>query len=199
MIDTSEIYESGILGKGEKIIEYFDCRILLVGKSAPRSISESILNTPPPGSYVTISGSSVITNKRLLFIKKPIGRSIGVELTFSCSLRDISSVSVIFVGLIKKKPNIHMTFEESTSINWRKMVITDFYGEATDGELIAKKIIELKDKFSGEKVIEAKRVIIEKGVGGEGIKRDTATEILQKRLARGEITLEEFHKKVQRT
>jgi len=195
VMDTSEIYESGILRKGEKIIEYFDCKVILAKKSAPLSI----LVTPPPDSLVMISGGLAITNKRLLFIRKLGGRSIGVQLTFDCSLADISSVSIIFVGLIKKKPHIHITFEESLSTDWRKMVITDFYGVSTDAELIAKKIIEYKDKFSEEKVVEAKRVIIEKGVKGGGIKRDTATEILQKRLARGEITLEEFHKKVQRT
>lgn len=187
MIDTSEIYESGILGKGEKIIEYFDCRLVPFEKFAPLD------------DLFSISCSLVITNKRLLLIKKPSGRSIGVELGFSCSLGDISSISVIFTGLITKKPRVNITFAESPSINLLKIVITDFYGEVTDAELIAKKIIENKDKFSGEKVVEAKRVIIEKGVKGEGIKRDTATEILQKRLARGEITLEEFHKKVQRT
>ena len=45
----------------------------------------------------------------------------------------------------------------------------------------------------GKRTIETKTVIIEEE------NKDKPEEILKKRLARGEITLEEFHQKIQRT
>ena len=65
-----------------------------------------------------------------------------------------------------------------------------FCNQAVD---VAKKIIENKNNFVEKTVIEAKTVIIEEG------NNDNAMKILQKRLARGEITLEEFNKLVTRT
>jgi hypothetical protein len=65
--------------------------------------------------------------------------------------------------------------------------------ECSKVDEIAKKLIEKKNAYKEETVIEAKRVIIEEA------NKEKAMEILQKRLARGEITLEEFHKLVART
>jgi hypothetical protein len=58
---------------------------------------------------------------------------------------------------------------------------------------VAKKIIENKNSFVEKSVIEAKTVIIEES------NKDNAMKILQKRLTRGEISLEEFNKLIQRT
>jgi hypothetical protein len=62
-------------------------------------------------------------------------------------------------------------------------------------EIIMKKLIGAKDEFKEKEkeTIRATTVIIEEG------KKDSAAEILKKRLARGEITKEEFHDKIQRT
>ena len=60
-------------------------------------------------------------------------------------------------------------------------------------EIFAEKLIGAKDELIEEQTIEAKRIIIEEG------NKDKAEEILKKRLARGEITLDEFHEKIQRT
>ena len=57
---------------------------------------------------------------------------------------------------------------------------------------VAQDIKNAKDSFEESIVVEAKRVIIEGGT------KDKAMEILKKRLARGEITLDKFHRVVQR-
>jgi hypothetical protein len=165
-MDMSKIYGAGILKKGEEIAEHVDCRFKTLSRERP----------------IIMSGSLVITNKRLLFIQKPGWFSSGLNVLFACSLGDVLSVSA--TGLLSKQLNISIQRAEKTEV-------TQF--PCKNAQLFAKKINEHKNKFVEEKVIEAKRVIIEEG------KKDTATEILQKKLARGEITLEEFHKKVQRT
>ena len=63
--------------------------------------------------------------------------------------------------------------------------------EAT--QAFSEKLIGAKNEFIEAQIVEAKNIIIQEG------NKDDAVEILKKRLARGEITLEEFHKKIQRT
>lgn len=171
-MDTSKIYAAGILNKGEEIAKHVDCKFKTTLKN----------NWTGKEQYRTVSGILVITNKRLLFVQKPGWFSSGLNVLFYCALGSILSVSVS--GLILKQLNVNVQRAERTEI-------AQF--PCANAQLFAKKIIEHKNKFVEEKIIEAKRVIIEEG------KKDNATEILQKRLARGEITLEEFHKKVQRT
>jgi hypothetical protein len=60
-------------------------------------------------------------------------------------------------------------------------------------EDIARKIVERKNSYVEEKIVEAQTVVIEEA------NKDKADEILKKRLARGEISLDEFHQKIQRT
>jgi hypothetical protein len=170
-MDASKISESGILKKGEEIAEHVDCRF----KAPLRNLAGNV-------RFAFVSGSLVITNKRLFFVQKPGWRSRGLNMLFHCSLGDILSVSA--TGLISKQLNVSVPGTEKTEI-------AQF--PCKNAQLFAEKLIEHKNKFVEEKTIEAKRVIIEEG------KKDSATEVLQKRLARGEITLEEFHKKVQRT
>jgi hypothetical protein len=67
-------------------------------------------------------------------------------------------------------------------------------GSKEGTEIIRQKLIGAKNEFKEKETIEAKTVIIE----SEG-KKESADEILKKRLARGEITKEEFHDKIQRT
>jgi len=70
-------------------------------------------------------------------------------------------------------------------------------GSRAETEIIRKKLIAVKNEFKEKetqtKTVQATTVIIEEG------KKDNAAEILKKRLARGEITKEEFHDKIQRT
>ena len=128
------------------------------------------------------NGMLVITNKRFLFLKKPGFFSKGLNVIFTISLGDILSVSI--TGLISKKLNINIKTNSDIETN---------IFSCKNVEIFAKKLIDNKNKFIDEKIIDAKKVIIEEG------NKDNAMEILKKRLARGEITLDEFHEKVQRT
>jgi len=129
-----------------------------------------------------VQGSLLLTNKRLLFLEKPGFFSKGLNVVFSCSLGDIVSVSPS--GVLGKKLTVN--------VKSGTLIITNIFS-CKNSELFGKRLVGAKDEFVEEKTIEAKRVIIEEG------KKDDAMEILKKRLARGEITLEEFHQKVQRT
>lgn len=162
-MDTSEIHRSGIIKKGEELLELREGYMPKYGK-----------------------GALSITNRRLLFLKKPGLFSKGFHVMFECYLGDI--VSVTITGLISKQINIQVRFEND---------ITSFYkfgvGSSDQTEIFAEKLIGAKDEFIEEVTVEAQRIIIQEGI------KDNAAEILKKRLARGEITLEEFHKLVQRT
>ena len=131
------------------------------------------------------SGVQVITNRRFLFLRKPGIFSKGFHVIFECSLGHI--VSVTITGLISKQLNIQVRMEEGFQIfNFN-------IGSREITEIFAEKLIGAKDELIEEQTIEAKRIIIEEG------NKDKAEEILKKRLARGEITLDEFHEKIQRT
>ena len=93
-------------------------------------------------------------------------------------------MSVSTTGLIHKRLNLTTKKDD-------KMEIDFFSCDKTD--IIAQKIVENKSNYAEQKAIEAKTVIIEEA------NKDKASEILQKRLARGEIALDEFHQKIQRT
>jgi len=161
-IDTSEIHRSGILKRGEELLE-------VIAGNMKRSGS----------------GALVITNRRFLFLRKPGIFSKGFHVIFECSLGHI--VSVTITGLISKQLNIQVRMEEGFQIfNFN-------IGSREITEIFAEKLIGAKDELIEEQTIEAKRIIIEEG------NKDKAEEILKKRLARGEITLEEFHQKIQRT
>ena len=162
-IDTSEIHRSGILKRGEELLE------CIAG------------NMQGSGS-----GVLVITNWRFLFLRKPGIFSKGYNVIFECSLSLITSVTM--TGLISKQLNIQVRMEGGAFeiFNFR-------IGSKEITEIFTDKLIGAKNEYIEEQIVEAKRVIIEEG------NKDKAEEILKKRLARGEITLEEFHQKIQRT
>jgi len=164
-MDASKIYESAILKKGEEVIEQVECKYR--SKEASQSFP--------------LNGTMIITNKRLLFVKKPGWFSKGLDVAFQCSLREILGVST--KGFITKQLNVSVEKPDGSKT-------IEF--PCNKAELLSKKIIENKERFIEEKVIEAQRVIIEEG------KKDNAEEILKKKLSKGEITLEEFHQKIQR-
>ncbi|AKG54068.1 hypothetical protein DGWBC_1430 [Dehalogenimonas sp. WBC-2] len=62
-----------------------------------------------------------------------------------------------------------------------------------DNELCASRLLEAKTAFKERETIEAKTIFIEEA------KKDKPSEIIQKRLARGEIDLDEFHRLIQRS
>jgi uncharacterized membrane protein len=159
-MDTSEIYSSGILVKGEEILH------ANYGSMTPNG-----------------NGVFVITNKRLLFLKKPGLFSKGYHIIFYVSLGIIASVTIS--GIVSK----------SLNVQYERRIHHFSVGSRDETEIIMKKLIGAKAEFVEKKkqIIQATTVIIEEG------KKDSADEILKKRLARGEITKEEFHDKIQRT
>ena len=127
-------------------------------------------------------GVLVVTNKRFLYLNKLGLFSKGLNVIFNLALGDILSVSI--VGLIIKQGFVKVEVGEK---------IRAYYFQCRNIDIFCQKLIGAKDNFMDEKTIVAKTVIIEEG------KKDSAADILKKRLARGEITLEEFHEKIQRT
>lgn len=157
-MDTARIYQSGILSKGEDIIECFE------------------------GTFDNTSGGVILlTNMRLLHLHKPGIFSKGMDLIAAIRLGNIASVSVS--GLIIKTINITISQNNVTQKH------TIYCRNAED---FANRLIAVKNNYIEEKVVEAKTIIVQEG------KKENAIQVLQKRLARGEITLEEFHQIVQR-
>jgi len=162
-MNTSEIYSSGVLSKGEEIT---DCIKGSYCKNNKRK-----------------KGLIVFTNKRLLFLQKPRGHCAkGFNVLQFYSWGDILSTST--AGLVSKRLNVNIKRNEGIEIG---------VFSCDKVEDIARKIVERKNSYVEETVVEAKTVVIEEA------NKDKADEILKKRLARGEITLEEFHQKIQRT
>jgi len=156
-MDTTKVYSSGILKKGEDIIEFCE------GSWKRKS-----------GNIVI--GNLLITNKRFLFLQKPGLFAKGFNVVFTSSLGKILSVSP--GGFFGKR--LEVSFEEKDEI---KTLIFS----CKNSEIVNQKLVGAKDEFSEEQKIEAKRVIIEEG------SKDNAMELLKKRLARKEITKEEFY------
>ena len=119
----------------------------------------------------------------ILSLKKPGFFSKGLHVLFHLSLGVITSVTTS--GLVSKNLNVQSGRE----------IFHFSVGSKDETEIIYKKLIGAKDEYTELKkeTIQATTVIIEEG------KKDSADEILKKRLARGEITKEEFHDKIQRT
>ncbi len=162
-METSEIHKSGILKRGEELLEAINGKMIGQG-----------------------SGVLAITNKRFMFLKKPDWFSKGLHVIFGYSLNLITSISIS--GLISKQLNVQV----HGSANQAK--IYNFYiGNLEATQIFKEKLIGAKNEFIEAQVVEAKNIIIQEG------NKDDAVEILKKRLARGEITLEEFHDKIQRT
>jgi hypothetical protein len=161
-MDTSEIYSSGILTKGEDLLH------VTFGSMASKG-----------------SGVFVITDKRILLLNRPGFFSKGYHVLFYLSLGVITSVTIS--GLVSKMLNVQSGNE----------IYHFSVGSRAETEIIRKKLIAVKNEFKEKetqtKTVQATTVIIEEG------KKDNAAEILKKRLARGEITKEEFHDKIQRT
>lgn len=163
-MDTSQIYSSGILAKNEELID------------------------AKPGVMIAVArGIFVITNKRVLFLKKSDLFSKGFNIVFEYSLGSIMSVTTS--GIISKYLDVQVKDEQASLPIYQFLI-----KPKQDVDILRQKILGAKAEYKEKEVITAKTVIIE-----EAQKKETADEILKKRLARGEITKEEFHDKIQRT
>jgi len=117
------------------------------------------------------TGFLLITNERLIFVMKTGFFSKGYKLIKQIALLNISSVSI--TGLVPSWVEISCHDRVSTLVRGK------------DNILLRKKIVAHKS-----------RVFENQKTSG---KNENPQDILRKRLARGEITLEEFHQLVQRT
>jgi hypothetical protein len=128
-------------------------------------------------------GTVLLTNKRLLYFKKTGVFSEKTELFIALSLGDVCEVSLS--GIVKKVINIKTE---------QKNRIITYSCQCKEPETFMHRIKGAKQEYKEEQTIDSNQVvIIEQG------KKDSAADILKKRLARGEITKEEFHDKIQRT
>ena len=120
-----------------------------------------------------------LTNQRLIIM-------VEKSIMFSWDLDEILSVSKIIGGLFEKRvtnADISIKSGEKVITGW---LCIDY------GETFFDKIIQNKKKYSKIKSVKVDTLVVEEG------KDEEALAILKKRLARGEITLEEFHQIVQR-
>jgi len=161
-MDVSEIHKSGIIRKGEDLIE---CK----------------------EGYMTRKGNGVlaITNRRFLFLKKPGFFSKGYHIISEWHLESIASITI--TGLISKRLNVQAIVDVGLTNIFQFNI-----GSSDETEIFKEKLIGAKEEFIDEITVEAEKIIVAQG------KKDDSIEILKKRLARGEITLDEFHQKIQR-
>ncbi|PPD57284.1 hypothetical protein [Dehalogenimonas etheniformans] len=130
-------------------------------------------------------GYAFITEKRLIFGRQAQGwSSRGIDLIFECELGDILSVSTN--GWFDKRAN----FAVKQNGQIVQCTLSSPYNIA-----FAQSLIESKRSYKEKRTVVANTIIIEEAKK----EKEKASEILQKRLARGEISLEEFHQKIQRT
>ncbi|MFH0862227.1 MAG: hypothetical protein V1875_04275 [Candidatus Altiarchaeota archaeon] len=167
---AEKLIESGITTPREGVVEYVEGAKLAEARTASEL------------AKYNRAGTLVLTDNRLLFVQKPAGvNPKGLSLLFYCSLKDILSVTTSGRGSNQLNVMVHRPdTPENAVFNFN------------DAELFTKKIVEAKNNLAEQQTIEAKTVIIEAG------KKDNSTEILKKRLAKGEITKEEYHDKIQR-
>ncbi|HIH19972.1 TPA: hypothetical protein HA244_01770 [Candidatus Micrarchaeota archaeon] len=142
-----------------------------------------IVDATHASSKRSVKGKLALTTKRLFFaqIRGIFSKQAAIRLTIP--YEDIVSVSTHRWLLL-----------------WNKIVLTIKHGHQTseivfikipDSEKLVERIKELIHQVNNEKKIETTVVIKEKA-------DETPLETLKKKLARGEITTTEFHKRVQR-
>lgn len=145
--------------------------------------NEDIIETIDGTMQYSGKGTVVLTNKRLLYFKKIGILSEKTELFVFISLGDVRDVSI--TGIARKIITIKTE---------QKNRIITYTCQCKDPETFMQRIKGATQEYKEDKILDANQVvIIEQG------KKDSAADILKKRLARGEITKEEFHDKIQRT
>jgi uncharacterized membrane protein len=177
-INIPAIYSSVILDKGEEITEYFKA-VYIIGSRYR-------------------AGVMLFTNKRFLFLDRVLEGGANVNVKGYDIIAFWPWGAVISVSTSGSDTSKTLNFTQGTVNlnlvnNDDQIVKIAFRCRNLQG--VAKKIIENKNNFAEKVVVQAKTIIIQEP------NKDKASpmQILQERLARGEISLEEFHKLVQRT
>ncbi len=129
------------------------------------------------------SGKLIFTNKRFFFVTVTGFFSKTVNLIVSNNYSDVVGVTLKTTLFIIKKLVFSLQLHHANK---------EFVFQLTkDAQAIYERVRELINQASHEKTIVTNLVVNE-------VKEDKPLQLLQKKLARGEITLEEFHKRVQR-
>ena len=170
-METAEIYSSGILKRGEEINYCFRAKQVI-------SYTEGI------------GGVLVFTNQMFRFLKRPSGwKPRGFDSYISRYWVNVLSASTN--GLLFKKLNVKLRADETFAI---------YQFSCDDVENVARKLVACKNNYIEKPPILTSsidptkvNIIVEEGP------KDSPMKILQKRLARGEISLDEFNKLIQRT
>lgn len=175
---TSYLYDNGVLENGEEILST-ESFFWLDADKRTNSISENARHIKATICFVT--------NMRLIVVGV-IRRFTRTEYSVFCSWSydDIISITPTMRGIF------------TTTIGGLKVSIKS--ADKTKLQIFTKghsdtfvnTLIDQKKIWKPKKVIQAQNIIIQEG------KNEGAIKILQKRLARGEITIEEFHQIVQR-
>lgn len=171
-MDLDKMRESLLLNKGEEIVGNLPCRAFW--KTLTRG-SQKILT-----AYCD-NGVLVLTNNKLIFLQETGVFSKEIKTLFTIPLREIINVST--GGMVTKHLNLNTEKEGS---------IQPFKFEGKEAESFLKEIIEQRNNLKEKEVVTAKKIIIEEKP------EEKPVEVLKRKLAKGEITTEEFHKKVQR-
>lgn len=188
-MDISKIKETLFLNKGEGLVTFVPCKFETTKTVVEKYLAEKRVmfwkqqtevsqNVEKP---TTIGGYLVLTTDRLIFLQESGFFKKETTVVVSIPIQNITNVST--GGIVIKHLDVSAEREDSVqTFRFQSQVVETFINE----------IIEQKNKVKEKKAIIAKKVIIEEKPDEKPI------EVLKRRLANGEITLEEFHEKVQR-
>jgi len=169
VVDLERVKESIFLKNGEELVEAVDCVFN----------ADDLKGTF--GDYP--KGVLVLTNNRLIFAQITGLLRKTSKVLINQEYRNLLGVSR---GGVLFGKHVLVSVEKDQSTKTLK------FSCIPDIDRVIEKIAELKNSHVEEKTIVAQKVIIEEK------EKENAMQILQKKLARGEITVEEFHKRVQR-
>lgn len=173
--DIGKVKETLLLEKGEDIVDSLLCRAY--SKTVEQGGQKVF-------TIESDSGLLFLTNNRLIFLKETGVFSKEFNTLFTIPLKQIINVST--GGMMIKHLNVELQKEGG---------IQPVRFEANETEPFKKKIIEQRNNLKEaetKEVITAQKIIIEEKPD------ETPMEVLKRKLAKGEITTEEFHKRVQR-
>jgi len=169
-VDLNKARESLALDKGEEFVANLPCRADWV-------------ETGPPLAYKSENGVLVLTSNRLVFLKMGGFWSNELFPAFSLSLKSVMNIAT--GGAIMK----HMVVSIEKG---EKMQDFTFYGKENELQSFRGNIFEQRSNITEKEVVTTKKIIIEEKP------EESPMEALKRKLAKGEITTEEFHKRVQR-
>ncbi|MFA4855915.1 MAG: hypothetical protein WC634_05015 [archaeon] len=169
-MDLNKARESLVLDKGEEFVANLSCRADWV-------------ETGPPEAFESKNGALVLTSNRLVFLKTGGFWSNELSPLFSLALKSV--VNITTGGALMK----HMVVSVERG---EKMQDFTFYGKEKELQSFRGNILEQRAEIKEKEVVTAQKIIIEEKP------EEKPMEVLKRKLAKGEITTEEFHKRVQR-